>query len=120
MTERTKAIQPFDRILCQIQGGQLVDELTDELTAVLAAVQETGKTGSITLSLKITPQGGMNEQALITPSVKGTKPEKPRPWAIFFINQDHGLQRDDPYQETIPGLTPVSEATNARNLNHGE
>lgn len=114
---RNKAIQPFDHILRQIQGGQLVEELTEELTEVLAAVRETGKTGSITLSLKITPQGGMNEQALITPSVKGSRPEKPRPWAIFFINDDNGLQRDDPYQESIPGLAGVDDN---RRTSHGE
>lgn len=110
-TDKTvkKAIQPFDHIIRQINNGQLVDELTDEMTAVIEAVKMTGKTGKISLTLTLCPGGPNNSQLEVKPSITGTKPELPRPFSYFFINDDYGLQREDPRQHHIEGISPVSE-----------
>lgn len=103
------AIRPFDQVIRDINGGRLVAELTDELTDVIAAVRRSGKAGEIRLTLKLKPRGDMNEQLEVIPTVKGSKPEASRPISIFFVNEDNGLQREDPYQHWIPGLAAATE-----------
>lgn len=106
---KLKAIQPFDAILRQINNGRLVDDITDEMTEVLEAVKLTGKAGKISITLSFHPGGPANNQMEIKPSIKGTKPELARPISIFFVNDNYGLQRDDPTQRPLPGIKPVEE-----------
>lgn len=105
-----KAIRPFDQTLRDINNGGLVAELTEELTEVIAAVRRSGKAGSISLTLKLKPRGAANEQIEVIPTVKGGKPEASRPISIFFVNDDNGLQRDDPTQYTLPGIQAAKSA----------
>lgn len=107
MSQNKKAIQPFDQTLRQINNGALIQDLTDELTEVIAAVQSTGKAGSLTLKLSFKPRGAANTQIELIPSVRGSKPELERPISIFFINSDNGLQREDPAQMRLQGLESV-------------
>lgn len=109
-----KAIRPFDQTLREINGGRLIDELTQELTDVIAAVRRSGKSGAISLTLKLKPRGETNEQIELVPTVKGTKPEASRPISIFFVNRDNGLQRDDPTQHQLPGLQSADDAAAAK------
>jgi hypothetical protein len=109
MPDQKLAIRPFDQIVREINGGRLVVELTNELTDVIAAVRRSGKAGEIRLSLKLKPRGDMNQQIEVVPTVKGTQPEASRPISIFFVNDDNGLQREDPTQYSIPGLQEVME-----------
>jgi len=119
MPEKTLAIRPFDQIVREINGGRLVAELTNELTAVITAVRRSGKAGEIRLTLKLKPRGDINQQIEVVPTVKGTKPEASRPISIFFVNDDNGLQREDPTQHSIPGLQEVKEIEPARNKGGG-
>jgi hypothetical protein len=110
-----RAIRPFDQVLREINAGRLVDELTDELTEVIAAVRETGKAGELVLSLKLKPRGECNTQLEVVPAVKGKRPERARRVSIFFVNEDNGLQRDDPYQHQFPELRPAGALNTATN-----
>lgn len=102
-----RAIRPFDQVLRDMLGGRLISELTDELTEVIYAVRVSGKVGELRLSLKLKPRGQTNQQLEVIPSIKGIKPEAERPVSIFFVNDDGGLQRDDPRQIPMPGLHPA-------------
>lgn len=106
-----KAIQPFDKTLRDINAGRLVDELTDAVTDIIAAVRKTGKAGEIRLSLKFKPRGECNSQIEVVPTIKAIEPEAPRRVAIFFANDDDGLQRDDPRQGQLPGLVVADSST---------
>jgi hypothetical protein len=108
-TKEKKALRPFDAILRDMNGGRLIDELTDEMTEVIAAVRRSGKAGQIAITLKLKPRGELNEQLEVVPSIKGTKPEASRPIAIFYVNNDDGLQREDPRQHPLSGLKPADE-----------
>lgn len=105
-----RAIRPFDQVLREINGGRLVEELTNELTEVVEAVKASGKAGKIALTITLKPRGSANAQLEVIPSVRGTKPERERPLSIFYINQDMGLQRNDPQQGDLPGMRPVRES----------
>ena len=106
-----KAIRPFDEVLRQINNGRLVDEITDEMTEVISAVRSTGRPGKITVTLSLHPRGPNNEQMEIRPIIKGAAPELGRPISLFYVNDDNGLQRDDPIQNPLPGIASVASAT---------
>ena len=107
------AIRPFDAVLREINNGKLVDDITDEMTKVIAAVRSTGRAGKITVTLSLHPSGPCNEQLEVRPSIKGAAPELGRPISLFYINRDNGLQRDDPTQNELPGMRTVVEGHEA-------
>jgi len=115
-----KAIRPFDEVIRQINNGQLVEEITNEMTEVIAAVRATGKKGTITVTLALHPRGPNNEQMEVRPSIKGAAPELGRPISLFYVNDDDGLQRDDPLQNPLPGITSVADAAENIDTETGE
>lgn len=106
-----QAIRPFDEILRTINNGQLIDDLTDEMTKVISAIRTTGKAGKISVTLNLYPRGSDNTQMEVRPSIKGTVPETERRISLFYVNSDDGLQRDDPLQHFLPGIQPVDAET---------
>lgn len=116
----TKAIRPFDQVIRQINNGRLVDEITDEMTEVISAVRATGRPGKITVTLSFHPRGSTNEQMEVRPIIKGTAPELGRPISLFYVNSDDGLQREDPLQNILPGMTSVVDATETIDKETGE
>lgn len=86
-------------IIRDVKKGRLVEEATAKLAEVVRAVDETGKAGSITITLTIKP-GDANEKTLSS-SVTMKKPAKEIPEAIFFSDEDGDLHRTDPRQQEM-------------------
>ena len=53
------------KVLGELRGGKCEKELTEKLNEVTRACIETGKGGSVTLSIKVVPQG--SNQAIVAP-----------------------------------------------------
>lgn len=88
----------FNRTIQDIRDGQLLNLLNDKLAEVIASVAETGKSGSLTLTLKVKPNG---EDALtISSDVKAKTPEPAVGDAIFFTDGQN-LFRRNPRQADI-------------------
>lgn len=115
-----QAIRPFDEILRAINNGQLIDDLTDEMTAVISAIRATGKSGKISVTLSLHPRGSDNTQMEVRPSIKGVAPEMERRISLFYVNRDDGLQREDPRQNHLPGITSVVDANETIDHETGE
>lgn len=81
-----------------IREGALADQLTEELHDVLEGVEETGKAGSITLTLKIKPNG--ESAVTIEPSVAAKVPKPTVGSALFFVSGGN-LVRRNPKQMDI-------------------
>ena len=47
--------RPFLNIAADIRRGSFLDECTDELQRVVAAVEETGKAGKLVIEIAVTP-----------------------------------------------------------------
>lgn len=86
----------FTDILRDHRGGKLVDQLTKRLAGVIAAVDDTGQPGTITLTLKVTPQKGDEGVYEIAPTIKTTVPEAPLAKAQFFADGEGSLVREPP------------------------
>ena len=105
--EKTVAVRPFVDTLREIRQGNCLDELSVHLNDLVAAVRNTGKAGNVTLTLKISPAGSGNVEAIqIDDTIILKLPELPKPSTLFFTTEDNNLQRTDPRQREM-GLEQV-------------
>lgn len=95
----------FDN-LSEINEGRLLSALDTKLTALVAAVLETGNNGNITLKLTVKRKGGMN-QVVIEPKVTASIPEHAISPRIMFADGHGGLHTDDPNQGQLKLDAPV-------------
>lgn len=90
---------PFSQQMTYLNKGTLNDELTEVLADVVKAVRETGKAGSLTLTLKVSMFNKADENIVkISPSVSSKIPEGERAETIMWSTADGDLLRNDPHQ----------------------
>lgn len=93
----------FSETILQINNGATVAELSEALQRVVAAVRQTGKSGSLTLTLKVAPASRTATDVLMVESqVKIKLPEPERGMTIFYATDENRLVRNDPKQQTLP------------------
>ena len=93
----------FNETILQINNGAVSAELAEALQQVVAAVRQTGKTGSVTFTLKVTPASRKTTEVLMIESLVRTKlPEAERGMTVFYATEDNRLVRNDPKQQMLP------------------
>ena len=93
-------IRPITDTLRHIGGGVFLDTASDQLAELVAAVDSSGKTGRIDLSItvkKATRGGAMH----ITGKVKLTRPAPEPMEALLFATPEGNLIADDPHQQKL-------------------
>ncbi len=102
---RTRPIADF---LAEHNKGAGAREASEQLQALVAAVQETGKKGTVTITVSVAPMKGGDNSVLITSvNVAAKLPVvEPKP-AVFYADDDGNLVRNDPNQLTFEGLKEV-------------
>lgn len=116
MTDTTdddgKQVRPFAAVLQDIQGGTVADDAATAMQELVAAVNEHGKKGELTLKVVVQPLKG-NATALSVSGEVTTKPPRPEPaTSVFFHDAAGNLLRDDPRQVALPGLRRVDLPNN--------
>jgi len=82
------------------RNGVTHDDLSDALQALVAAVTEEGKGGTLTFSVAVKPMG-KSDGLEVSADVK-IKPPKPTPGvSIFFASPENNLVRQDPRQQAM-------------------
>ena len=79
-----------------MNDGGTVEELQSTIKDVVAAVQNAGGTGTVTLKLSFRKNG--DNAVFVTDTVASTKPKVKSPDSLFFVTDDHGLSRKNPDQ----------------------
>ena len=97
-------VKPFATFLIEHARGRTHDELSRKLRDLLEAVEETGKGGTITYTVKITPEPKADHAVIVTDNVKVSTPSLDRPASIFFVDDRYRLVRNDPRQLTFDRL----------------
>jgi hypothetical protein len=103
--------RPITDTLRHIGGGVFIDTASDKLAELVAAVDASGKSGRIDLSIsvkKATRGGAM----ILSGKVKLTKPAEEPMEAMLFATPEGNLVADDPYQQKLE-LKSVASATDA-------
>lgn len=88
-------------VLRDYRKGALIDQATDELNEITRAVTETGRSGKLVITLHVRPNKGESGQILMEGETKVTIPKPPLPTAIFYVDGDGGLHRQDPKQQQL-------------------
>jgi hypothetical protein len=98
--EIVAAPKPFGQWLLEQGEGVLHGELTDELRHVAAAVGQTGKKGTLTLTITIERQKG-SDMIIVSDKVTVKAPEDRRV-TLFFEDGSGNLSRRNPFQPELP------------------
>jgi hypothetical protein len=95
--------RPFLETLRELRAGRTLEDLGTELTKLIVAVKSTGKSGEITLKLKIKPpKNGAISYLTIEDQIITKEPKLDRGDTVFFPTADNGLSRQDPSQSELP------------------
>ncbi len=95
----------FTDILSDIRNGDVIAELTEQLRDVVTRVRETGRPGSLTLTLKVkNASKGAGAALVIEDDVKVKLPTAERGTTVLFATEDGQLQRNDPRQPRLAEL----------------
>jgi hypothetical protein len=73
-------------------------ELGDELRTLVQAVKDTGKAGTISLTISVKPIDGGTEVVSINDQIKVKKPEFNRLPSMAYVDRVNNLKRTDPNQ----------------------
>lgn len=117
-------VRPFADWLVEQGAGRTHEDLSLALRDLSAAVRDTGKKGTLTLTVMVAPFDKSNSGALVvTDQVKVRLPEHDRRRSVYFADDVGNLTKDDPMQPTFEGLREVPaptfvEATDHRQEKH--
>lgn len=97
--------RPFATFLMEHAKGRTHDELSAKLADLVAAVNATGKAGSITLTIGIKPQPKIEGAVVVSDKVAVKAPALDRAESFFFVDPaNNSLVRNDPRQLTLDGI----------------
>lgn len=95
-------IRSFANVLADLSEGHTLSELSLAMWDLLQRVQDTAKSGSLTLTLTAGFDGVGRIQ--IKDEIKLKLPEHNRQTTAFFIDKQGNASRRDPNQPEIPGV----------------
>lgn len=95
-------LPPFSAFLAEQRKGDLNAEATAALAEVVRAVSDTGKPGSVTVKITISPitKGQPGDQVVISDQVNN-KPPREDQTALWYVTDGGGVSRRGPHQMSI-------------------
>lgn len=116
-TERTGEIAEFAAFLVGHLAGRSHEEISAEMHELLAAVNEHGKKGSLTVTVTVEPPKGHVDGSPLAIAIDSTlkAPKASAPPSIYFVDADGNPSRNDPRQmaldlRTAPTTTEFKDA----------
>jgi hypothetical protein len=91
--------RPFYEVLAEVDGGLLIERISEKLAAVSVAVGDVQKPGELTIKLSIKPNGA--GKFFIDSKVEGKAPDHPIETALFYGDINGNLTRTNPEQEKL-------------------
>lgn len=88
----------FATFLAEHKRGELELEAAHLLAELTEACQETGKSGSLTVTIKVAAPKPGSRTVNIAATTKLAKPEHSPESATYFVGAGGALERDDPSQ----------------------
>lgn len=107
MSKEPQQTRPFSDWLREQGRGRLHEELSIALQDLVVAVEETGKKGSLVLTINVSKMKNVSKALAVTDVVNLKAPALDRPAQIFFPDRDGNLRRDDPDQLSFDSLREV-------------
>lgn len=99
MSKRSEP-QDFASVLMQHAKGRAHAEASRRLAEVVEAVMDTGKQGSITIKLTISPDKDGERLVKIADAITAKAPQESRK-SLWFPDDDGNLHRNNPNQQSM-------------------
>ena len=100
-------IRPFADWLREQSSGKTHDELSEALWDLIARVRDTGKKGSVSLTVSVALMKGDKDVLIVSDEIKLRIPEHDRKASLFYPDRNGNLARTDPHQLTFESLREV-------------
>lgn len=100
-TDEKTSAQDFLVFLSGVNKGRTAKELGEKLQELVAAIQNTGKAGTLNLKITVKKAGKNGDALIVTDEVLVKAPKLTRPESIFFPDAEHNLVRNDPNQASM-------------------
>ena len=112
------AIRLFTDVMRDLRFGEALDELSEQFNQLVQAVENTGRAGEMTFTVKLKPStAGAIE---VTDQIKVKLPPTQKGSSLFFATPEGNLVRNDPRQKEIPGLKEVERSNQpVKEVAHG-
>lgn len=104
--------KPITDILRNIQNGSLVDEASDAMRDLLIRVDESGKTGKLTLEISVSKLSRGGAVAL-RGKVKVSAPAEAPAEGIFWVSPEGDALTEDPNQQKLDLKVAAPPSTGA-------
>lgn len=88
-----------------VRGGEVLEDLSNKLQELVAAVQSTGGSGELSLKISVKPMKGSTEAVVVTDDIKCKTPVLKSAGTVMFPTPEGNLQRNHPKQDDLPGIT---------------
>jgi hypothetical protein len=98
--------RPFADWFLEHRKGHPHREMGLRLRELAEAVEETGKPGTLTLTIKVEPMKGGGPALVVSDKIALKAPED-RPGAVNFVDKNGDLIRNDPNQMSISDIRDV-------------
>lgn len=95
-------------VLAEHRKGGAITDLSAALRTLTEAVQRTGKSGTVSLKLKIAPAQGTSNTLILSDTISVNEPKEKEQGSIFFPDDSHNLVRNDPEQHELPMAVDVA------------
>lgn len=100
-------VRPFADWLREQSGGKTHEELGVALFDLVGRVRDTGKKGTVTLTISVAPLKNDVDVLVISDEIKLRVPEHDRKASLFYADKTGNLTRQDPNQLTFESLREV-------------
>lgn len=101
--QRNFAMEAVEFLSTQ-RSGTLLRDFGDSLAEVVEAVRETGRAGSLMLTVKIRPAAKNGGPSVVVSDLLVAKPPKPEvAETVMYALEGGALSRRDPRQPSLPG-----------------
>lgn len=107
-------IKPFAAFLTTTNKGKTHAELSERLHELIGKVLDTGKSGAITLTVKVAAEDADARRLTVTETISVKLPQPDARKSLFFADPTGNLTRQDPLQMSfddspvrgVPSETP--------------
>jgi hypothetical protein len=115
--EDERPTRPFADFLLEHNSGVGHKRAGEALQRVVAAVVETQKKGSVTITVSVEPMKQGEDNVLVTAvNVTEKLPVTPPKSAVFYADEDANLRRENPRQPSFEGVKSVPEPAPVREV----
>jgi hypothetical protein len=113
----TNPVRPFSDFLRVHNVGETDDQLAEAFRDLIGRVKDTGKPGTVTLTIKVEPVKGAPSDCLgITDTIKLSLPDRVRNGGVYFTDRANNVAANDPRQLAGLDIDPVTgEVLDAKN-----